>query len=49
MKVRGYGPAFRSRGNNGERVQTQWQRERTRGPILPMKQPSILARLFGRG
>lgn len=48
MKVCAKGPAFRRRGNNGERVQTQWQRERTRGPILPMQQPSIWDRLFRR-
>lgn len=48
MKVCGKGPAIRSRGNNGERVQSQWQQERMRGPVLPMKQPSIWARLFGR-
>lgn len=32
-----HSPTFRKRGNNGEAVpQTVWQRERQRGPILPM-------------
>lgn len=47
-KVNAAGPTFRRRGDNGERVRTQWQAERQRGPILPMKKPSIWARLFGR-
>lgn len=49
MKVNATGPAFRHRGNNGERPrQTQWQAQRMRGEILPMTRPSMLARLFGR-
>lgn len=32
-----HSPIIRKRGNNGEAVpQTVWQRERQRGPILPM-------------
>jgi hypothetical protein len=48
MKVCATGPAIRRRGNNGERVQTQWQAERQRGTIYPMQRPSVWARLFGR-
>lgn len=48
-RVNATGPAIRRRGNNGERVQSQWQAERQRGPILPMSKPSVWDRLFGRG
>ena len=48
-KVNATGPAIRRRGNNGERVQSQWQAERQRGPIMPMNKPTLWARLTGRG
>jgi hypothetical protein len=47
-KLNATGPVIHRRGNNGERtVQTPWQVERMRGPIMPMKRISLWARLFG--
>lgn len=42
------GSGKRDTWSGGAGTATSWQRERARGPILPMRRPSLWARLWGR-